>query len=263
MKPRERAGKCARRSHGHCELTHAQPVPAQAPSVAPLAVPVWQFPRLRHHPQLRPLEHAVQLVLDAHGSGARHDPLTHAQFVPAQEPSVAPLAVPEWQPPMLLHQPHESPAVHDAQLVLDAHGSVVRHDVLTHAQFVPEQAPSVAPPAVPPWQLFKLLHQPHAPVEVHPAHPPAAVAHGSVPVVHAPAVHVVVPAHACPHEPQFARSVEVSMHEPPHAVVPRPHEHTPLAQACPTKAHLCPQLPQFSISVCRFAQAIVAPVGQS
>lgn len=67
--------------------------------------------------------------------------------------------------------------------------------------------------------------------------------------------------------PQFARSVDVLMHMPPHIIKPAPHpviEHVPALHTAPP-VHAWPQVPQLVLLVRRFTHAplhMISPVGQ-
>jgi len=76
--------------------------------------------------------------------------------------------------------------------------------------------------------------------------------------VHVPDVHCMLPVHAWPQEPQFAASVRVLMHMPPHIISPVPHpliEHVPALHTAPP-VHALPHVPQFALSVSRFTHAL-------
>jgi hypothetical protein len=82
-----------------------------------------------------------------------------------------------------------------------------------------------------------------------------------------PAMHVVPPAHAFPHVPQFSGSELRSRHAPLHAASPAPHEaeQVPRLHTWPA-AQACPHAPQFAGSEGRLTQApahTVSPAGQT
>jgi hypothetical protein len=54
------------------------------------------------------------------------------------------------------------------------------------------------------------------------------------PVVHTPALHVVVPMQTWPHAPQLLLSVLTLTQLMPHCISPAPHPHTPPTQLAPT-----------------------------
>jgi hypothetical protein len=74
---------------------------------------------------------------------------------------------------------------------------------------------------------------------------------------HTPNRHTAPLAHAFPHAPQFAGSVDVSTHAPAHVTCPDGQlvPHTPLEQIAPGE-HTLPHEPQWDGSVARSTHAV-------
>jgi hypothetical protein len=111
--------------------------------------------------------------------------------------------------------------------VLTAHGSLeLPHELDTHAQSLPAQAPSFGPVPDPVRHDPRLLHHPHAPIAVHEAQS-AATAHGSLDTAHCPPEQLTPAPHAAPHAPQLLASVERFAQPLAQAVRPPVHVHEP------------------------------------
>jgi len=109
--------------------------------------------------------HVLQLVTAAQGSViAPHSDASQLHCGSAHVPSLAPVPVPVWHEPALLHQPHtkEVSRVHESQSVFVAQSSVevLPHSLGTHCQSSPEHDASSGPVPVPRLHVLVVEHQP-------------------------------------------------------------------------------------------------------
>lgn len=94
-----------------------------APTVDPVAVPLWHECDPAHQPQPECAAHVPQSVFETHGS-AIQAVVVQNQVAPEQVgPMLDPVELPDWHAPVAEHQPHPPRAEHEAQSVLEEHAS--------------------------------------------------------------------------------------------------------------------------------------------
>jgi hypothetical protein len=157
--------------HMPMTMEHVQALAVQSqlvhdPVVGPLEAPLMHVPVDAHQPHDAIDAQDVHVVAAAHGSLVEpHSDAIQLHCGSAHVPSVAPVELPVWQLPVLLHQPHtnELSRVHASQSVFIAQSSpiiVEPHSLGTQSQLSPVHIPSSDAELVPRLHWPELGHQP-------------------------------------------------------------------------------------------------------